>query len=299
MDGRSAESLRANYGGAVNQSDQPKASDAFQSSEGTEAYRRVMESGRARNQRADDLMLDWAGLRPGSRVLDVAAGTGEQTLQVARRIGPAGAVVATDISANMLAIAAESAREAGLANISTRVMDAQQLDFTDRSFDTAVCRRGLMFIPDVPKALGEIRRVLRPEGKLSVVTIGDIERNPFTELGLSVARRIGGIPEPSRDEPGSFYSMGAPGALERAFSQAGFRDVQVQAVPINYRFSSLADAMADRRANASPLLLQLLARLTDAQREQYWTELEKQYRQFDGPDGFDGPAELLVAAGTK
>src|SRR4051794_17717578 len=77
---------------------------------------------------ATELMLDLAGLTPGSRVLDVAAGTGEQTLVAARRVGPAGQVLATDISVGMLAIATEEAKKARLTNVETRVMDAQRLD---------------------------------------------------------------------------------------------------------------------------------------------------------------------------
>jgi len=73
-------------------------------------------------------MLDLAGIEPRHRVLDVAAGTGEQTLMTARRVGPDGFVLATDIADRMLAYLSEAAREAGLANVETRVMDARQLE---------------------------------------------------------------------------------------------------------------------------------------------------------------------------
>ena len=102
---------------------------------------------------ATELMLDLAELETGNRVLDVAAGTGEQTLAAARRVGPTGRVLATDIAPGMLEVAAEEARQAGLPNVETRVMDAQSLDLEADAFDAAISRRGLMLIPDHRKAL--------------------------------------------------------------------------------------------------------------------------------------------------
>src|SRR5688500_10667163 len=89
-------------------------------------------------------MLDLAGLGPGHRVLDVAAGTGEHTIRAARCVGPTGRVVATDISAWMLGIAAEAASQAGLGNVETHVMDARQLDLADASVDAVISRLALM-----------------------------------------------------------------------------------------------------------------------------------------------------------
>ena len=98
-------------------------------------------------------MLDLAGIVLGDRVLDVAAGTGEQTLLAARRVGANGSVLATDIASRMLAGAAEAAQLAGLGNVETRVLDARSLDFESASFDAAVSRLALMLIPERSKAL--------------------------------------------------------------------------------------------------------------------------------------------------
>src|SRR5829696_5131350 len=87
---------------------------------------------------ATELMLDLANLQPGNRVLDVAAGSGDQTILAAQRVGPTGYVLATDIAASMLAITDQAARDAGLRNIETRVIDAQQLDLPAGSFDAAI-----------------------------------------------------------------------------------------------------------------------------------------------------------------
>ena len=99
---------------------------------------------RAELQRpATQMMLDLAEVRTGGRVLDVAAGTGDQTLMAAERVGPTGYVLATDISASMLKLAADAAREAGLTNVETRVMDAENIDLDADSFDAVICQLGL------------------------------------------------------------------------------------------------------------------------------------------------------------
>src|SRR5437764_280336 len=97
-------------------------------------------AGRADLRPITDRMLDLAGIRPGHRVLDVAAGTGEQTLMAARRVGPDGFVLATDIADRMLAYLDEAARNEGLTNVQTRLVDARLLELERDSFDAAICR---------------------------------------------------------------------------------------------------------------------------------------------------------------
>ena len=109
-----------------------------------------------------ELMLDLAAVGPGSRVLDVAAGTGEQALMAARRVGPTVSLLATDLAASMLAVAAEAARQAGLSNVETRAVDARDLDLEPESFDAAIARLALMLIPERERALGGIRRAPQP-----------------------------------------------------------------------------------------------------------------------------------------
>jgi ubiquinone/menaquinone biosynthesis C-methylase UbiE len=125
------------------------------------------------------MMLHVANLRPGNRVLDVAAGTGDQTLMAARRVGPTGYVLATDISANMLKLASDAAREADLTNVETRVMDAENLDLDANSFDSAICRQGLMLFSNPVKALVEMRRVVKPTGKVGALVWSSEEKNPY------------------------------------------------------------------------------------------------------------------------
>jgi len=242
-------------------------------------------------------MLDMANISIGSRVLDVAAGTGEQSLMAARRVGPSGSVLATDIAGKMLKIAAEAAHQAGLSNFTTQVMDAQQLDVEPESFDAAISRLGLMFVPDLQGALAGIRRALKPGGKLAAIVVSSAGRNRYLALPLEIGCRHGRRPASALDGIGIF-SLGSPAVLEAALMRAGFANVAVQAVPIRRRFASRAEAVQDKR-NSCPEVGDLMADLSDAEREIAWAEIEQAIGQFEGPDGVDVVGEILIGAGTK
>jgi ubiquinone/menaquinone biosynthesis C-methylase UbiE len=94
---------------------------------------------------------------------EVAAGTGDQALMISRCVGPSGHVVAVDISAIMFSDAGVAERDAGFANIETRVMSAEKLDFEENSFDTVLCRFGLMLFPNPTMALCALCLPDRPE----------------------------------------------------------------------------------------------------------------------------------------
>src|ERR1044072_8774865 len=104
-------------------------------------------------------MLDLAGVKAGDRILDIAAGPGEQSIVAARRVGPAGTPLVTDIVAGMRKVADEELARGGLSNVETRVMDARSLDLESDSFDAAISRMGIMLMPERERALGEIKRV--------------------------------------------------------------------------------------------------------------------------------------------
>ena len=273
------------------------AGGLWRSREAADAWRRAEAERAAVFGPATGLMLDLAGVGPGSRVLDVAAGTGEQTLSAACRVGPRGHVLATDISASMLEAAAEAAREAGLANVGTRVMDAQALALEPESFDAAICRAGLMLLPEPHKALVGIREALRPGGKLAAVVFSAPERNPYEAIPPAIVRRIGNLPSPAPGQPGMF-ALGAPGVLEDALRRAGFRDVAVHAVGTVRRFPSTAEAVRFQRETFQTLR-QLTDKLTDEQRAAAWAEIEHEFGRFEGPNGFEAAGEVLIGVGTK
>jgi SAM-dependent methyltransferase len=226
----------------------------------------------------------------------VGAGAGDSAVLAARRAGPTGQVLATDISASMLEIAAESAAAEGLTNLSTRVADAQQLDLASDSFDAAISRNCLMLIPDYRLALTEIRRVLRPGGRFAALVYSTPDRCPYLSIPHAIAYRRGRLTAPPPAEFGEFR-LGAPGALAGALAAAGFREVAVEAVPTRRRFPSLSEAMEYAKG---PLpLRELMGRLSPGEREQAWAEIERALAQFVGPTGYDSPCEVLIGVGTK
>lgn len=265
--------------------------------EAAEAWRRWGPQLEAWLGEATELMLDLAEICQGARVLDVAAGAGGQTLKAARRVGPTGAVLATDISSNIVELAAKEARAAGLGNVATRVMDGENLDIADGSFDAVISRVGLIYFPDQQRALRESRRALRDGGRISAVVYSTPEKNRFFSIPVSIIRRIAGLPAPAPGLPGPF-SLGGPGVLEAAYKTAGFNDITVRAVDAPVRFSSAAECVRFERESFGALHA-MLANVSQADRERAWTEIESELRQFEGPEGFVGPCELLVGAARK
>ena len=242
-----------------------------------------------------ELMLDLAGVTVGGRVLDLGTGTGDQALLAARRVGPGGMVLATDISASMLALTQEAARAADLPNIQTRVMDAQRLDLDSGSFDAAMARFSLQFIPDVQRALAEVRRVLKPGGRFAAVVFSAVERNPFRAAPQAIASRLAGKPFP---EPGpGQWALNDPTTLRDAFQEGGFREVDARPVPFVYQFPSLADALRNLE-EAQPLLVRLLGELSEDDRATAWAEITVTLQPFVGPDGFAAPSEALIVVGA-
>ena len=247
---------------------------------------------------ATEMMLDLAGVQVGSRVLDVAAGSGESTLMAARRIGPTGYALAADVSANMLNAAAEAARTAGVTNIETRVMNAENIELDADSFDAVICRIALMLFPNPAKALGEMRRVVKPGGKVAVMVYSGLEKNPYHEIFQEAVRRLGNIPWPAPGEPWMF-ALGAPGVLEGLYSGAGFLNVSVHAAPIPRRFPSAAAAVGNMKKATAGDIGELMNRLKEADRDRAWAEIEEKFKRFEGPNGFEAPGEVLIGVGTK
>lgn len=258
-------------------------------------------AGQARRQQiygaVTEMMLDLAAVQPSSRVLDVAAGTGEQTLMAARRVGPTGYVLATDHSSSMLNVAVEAARKEGLTNVETRVMNAEDLALDADSFDAVICRMGLMLFPNPAKALTEMRRVLKPGGKVAVIVHSALDRNPYFGIIHGTVCRLGNIPAPAPGEPW-MYALGEPGALEEVYRRGDFLNVSVRAIPIQRRLPSAAAAVENMKKGAGDTR-ELMNRLNEADRERAWVEIAEQFKRFEGPNGFEIPGEVLIGVGTK
>jgi SAM-dependent methyltransferase len=246
---------------------------------------------------ATETMLDMADVRDGARVLDVAAGAGGQTLAAARRVGSGGAVLATDISPAILEYAQAEASKAGLSNVTTRVLDGEELDVEPGAFDAVISRVGLIYFPDQQRALAGMRRALGDGGRVAAIVYSTPERNQFFSIPVSIIRRRAALPPPLPGQPGPF-SLGAPGVIAAAFETAGFHDVETRLVEAPLRLASAADCVRFERESFGALH-QMLSGLSDDERNEAWAEIESALAAFEGPDGFVGPCEMVVAAGTR
>ncbi len=238
---------------------------------------------------ATEMMLDLADLRTGSRVLDVAAGTGDQTVLAAERVGPSGYVLATDISTNMLNAAAEAVRRVGLTNVETRIMDAENLDLDADSFDAVICRCGLHTVPDPLQAVRGMRRVVKAGGKVAALVYSTAKTNPYLGVPATGAHRWGSIMN-------SMFALSEPGVLENAFRDGGFPSVVLHNVSTQRCFPPSTEIIQRIEGSESG---RYINKLGDADREQAWAEIERQLRGFKGPNGWEFPGELLIAVGTK
>jgi len=245
---------------------------------------------------ATDAMLEMAGVRQGARVLDVAAGAGDQTLDIARRVGPDGYVLAVDLSPAILELAKDNARTAGYRNVETRVADGEQMQVDEAAFDAAVSRLGLMFLPEPLQGLREMRRALKPGGGICTMVFAGPETNPCITILMSTALKHAGLPPRDPFKPGGLLSLGKPGLIDELFKRAGFRDVATTKIDAPFRLPSAGDYLTFVRASASPIQ-QILAKLDSAGRDAAWKEMEARLKVFESASGWEGPNELLLTAG--
>jgi SAM-dependent methyltransferase len=237
------------------------------------------------NAPVTDALLAAIAPAPSDLVLDLAAGTGDVSEAVAAR---GARVLATDLSPVMV----EAARRRGIAGAEHRVLDMQAIDLPDASVDAVVSRFGYMLVPDPALALRETRRVLKPGRPLAFATWAPAKRNPWaTAYGPVLIER--GLQEPPRPgEPGQF-ALGEPQLIEDLVRTAGFEDVGVVEVPVEYRFPSW-DEYRRVMASLAASLRDALAGLDDATRAEVDAAARARLEPFRVPDGYLLPGVALV-----
>jgi SAM-dependent methyltransferase len=246
---------------------------------------------------ATEAMLAMAGVDTGARVLDLACGAGSQSLQAARRVGPQGHVVASDIANTMLHHVRENARAAGLINVTTLAGAAEDLDVAAASFDAVICRLGLMLFAAPAQALAAVRHALHPGGKVAVVVFTTPAANPFMAQPMQILLRHAGKRPPAPGEPGIF-ALGAPGVLERLLVDSGFVCDEQRTVALPLRMPSAVQALAMMQ-EAFGAYRAVVSDRPESVRVAAWTEVAETLTTFETPTGFVAPAEVLVAAGVK
>jgi SAM-dependent methyltransferase len=246
---------------------------------------------------ATELMLDLAAVGAGARVLDVAAGAGGQSFAAARRVGPDGEVLATDLAENLIRYLEQDAAASGLTQVRGAVMDGEDLLVPAGGFDAVICRLGLIYLPDRGRALRGMHRALRPGGRIAAVVYSTAEANGFFSVPVTLIRSAAQLPPPLPGQPGPF-SLGSPELLVDELTAAGFVDVDVRRLGAPLRLSSAAECVRFERESFGALH-QMLAGLGHDAQDRVWQDIADALGAFDGPDGFVAPCELLVVGARK
>jgi SAM-dependent methyltransferase len=251
----------------------------------------------ARGAEVTEAMLELTLPRPGERVLELACGPGSVGLAAAARVAPGGEVVLSDVASEMTAIAAARAAALGLANVSTCELDLEQIEQPDGSFDVVLCREGLMLVPEPDRAAREIRRVLRPGGRVAIAVWGPRERNPW--LGVvfdAVSAQIGKqVPPPGIPGP---FSLDDSDKLAGVLADAQLTDVAVHELPTPLRAASFEEWWTRTCALAGPLA-KVLASLPERAAEALRSRLLEAIRPYETPAGLEFPGVTLLAVGRR
>jgi SAM-dependent methyltransferase len=198
----------------------------------------------------------------------------------------------------MLAVARERAAELGLGNVEFHEMDAEALDLPESSFDAVLCRFGLMFLPDVDRALVGVRRLLVPGGRFVASVWGPPDRYPMATVAFGAVARVLELPPPGPGTPGMF-SLADGDALAGRFRAAGFADVHTETLLVRAEFESLEEYILFLQEIAAPIN-NLLADASPERRAQVWGAVAEANEQFVGVDGrLQGKGESILVGGRR
>ena len=263
-----------------------------EAAEGWLRWRHIFE------QRTDaQQLIEASAVKPGDRVLDVGAGTGDSSLTLARRVGSNGMVVATDLSEAMLAVARDRATEAGLGNFEFRVEAAEELDFPEASFDAVVSSFTLMLVEDPVLVSERIRGFLRPGGRFAASVWGAPYQVPMMSIPAMVISSEFGVSPPSPDKPGLF-ALADPSRLAGVLREAGFPEVSATPFTLALRFGS-ADEFANFIKDTAVVLRQLIEDHAPGREEEIWEKVIASARAHAAGDGsITFKNRALIGVGT-
>jgi ubiquinone/menaquinone biosynthesis C-methylase UbiE len=261
------------------------------------SWRKWKSQQEAQGRAATQTLLRAARVKPGMQVLDLASGAGDPALTLAEVVGPDGHVTATDLVPDMLAAAEEFARQRGLTNITFRQADAEALPFPDQAFDVVTCRLGVMFFPNVGKALAEMRRVLKPGGRAAFVAWGPSEQMLHTRIPQDILKKYVQVPAPGPGprNPDRFRQAGT---LSAALRDADFRQVQEDSPTVPYPWPGPPEQYWEHRQQDGPIP-RLLERLAPEQREQVDAEVIEAVRPYYDGQQVNFTATIVVASGVR
>jgi ubiquinone/menaquinone biosynthesis C-methylase UbiE len=249
------------------------------------------------SRQATELVVQGAAISPGMHVLDLASGSGEPALSLSAAVGPEGRVIATDLVREMLQIAEENAAARNLKNISFRAADAEQLPFPPALFDRVTCRFGIMFVPDIQKALAEMRRVLKPGGRVSFITWSSVEENPLFSTMLRPFLKYVDVPPPPPDAP-HVFRFADENKLDHLLCLAGFHDVHVTKHKITWAWPGTPEQAWQSASELAAPFKRIINATPPDKRELAIHEVIEGYRRFYDGHSVNIPATINSATAT-
>lgn len=244
-----------------------------------------------------EALVECGAPKPGMKVLDLASGTGEPAITLAARVAPQGHVTALDLSAELLEIATERARERGLTNFSTRPADAHNLPFPDQSFDLATSRFGVMFFADCGKALRELRRVLKPGARACFAAWGPFEQPYWSSTMGVVVKRMGGPAlVPGGPDP---FKFAQPGSLSAELRNAGFRAVEEETRTVPWIWPGSAEEVWEQMRAMSAPFRPLLDRVPPEKWDEINRDVRAAVRRYGDGDSVKFDAVVVLAWGVR
>ena len=245
----------------------------------------------------NQLLVGFAQVRRGQHVLDLGSGTGYPALIAGEIIGKEGRVLGLDLAQEMVAVAQRRAKELGLAHVEFRTADITALAEPDASFDAAISRFCVMFLPDIPQALSQIARVLKPGGHFCAAVWSLPDRNPHISLAAAVTRELLKMPPPDPDQPGIFH-MAAPGKLASLVSAAGLKVVADLEIATDAAWDSADEYLTSLMEIAAPIQT-LFSKLSPDQKKAAEAEIKQRAGRYAHNGKVVLPAEVRVLAARK
>ena len=246
-------------------------------------------------QEVSKRLVELAEIKPGSKVLDIATGIGEPALTAAKQVGNTGHIFAIDISPRMISFAKERAISLGLQElVEFKEGDAETIDLPSSTFDAALCRWGLMFLPNPKAGLSKIYSSLVKGGHFAATVWASPEKVPFISVPMNIVLKETNSPPPRTLGP---FSMSDQNNLKKLYEESGFIDIVIETVNVVSDFDSSDDFTAFTIDHGGPALQKVLAGVTNERRHQIEKAISKgteKYADSTGKVRFENEAIVIV-----
>jgi len=248
-------------------------------------------------RQVSEWLVDRLGPEPGQTILDVAAGTGETGFLAAPRLGKTGRLISSDLSPSMVSAARRVAPLFGVTNAEFQVLDATRLELPDASVDGALSRFGYVLKGEPPRALAEIRRVLRPGGRFAFAVWAERSQNRWMTVPADVMVELGHL----RGQSGAELRLSErrnPASIRLLLGEAGFGEAEIEELPVAYRFADARELWFFVSELRGPVA-SALARLEEAEREVVRAEIERRADPAGGGFALTGVSVNVVTSSLR